>query len=129
MTEIIAKLRAALDDDERAIDAYEAHRAAEGRCVNFEGQDPADYTQFDSCAVHIATYKVCRYGDMGFGRRQVAAIRKILDLHQRYPNPYNTNESACSSCDEYRYETWFSDDQGCPTVLALAEAYGIEVQT
>jgi hypothetical protein len=57
--------------------------------------------------------------------RRVAAHRKILEIHKRHRNPYNPKESACQECDEHRHETWFSEDQGCPTVLALAEEYDL----
>lgn len=79
MTDLVEWLRAALDDVERATIRYrDGH---EGPCVNFEGQDPSGYDEYESCARHIATAEATPYRDAAFGLREVAAKRAIVAEH------------------------------------------------
>ena len=74
----------------------------------------------------------CRDGHLGRrarGQRQIEARREILKLHGLAPRrpggvrPGLVN-SACASCGKPYY---FAVPWPCPTVRALAYAYGIEV--
>lgn len=58
------------------------------------------------------------------------AHRKILDLHEvlvRDGVPGFPTEYACTICEVDNYEgPSYGPDPACDTVLALAEAYGVE---
>jgi hypothetical protein len=113
MTELIAKIRAALDEDERAatealllaVDnrgewTYAERRVTGGPGLLIVGHIPANRGR------HIARHDPARV------LRQVAAMRKILDIHGLETDP-------CGGAG-------LSSEWPCSTVLALAEAYGIE---
>lgn len=50
----------------------------EGPCINYDGQDPDAYDEFDSCARHLAAAGETPYRDAEFGLRDVAAKRRLL---------------------------------------------------
>jgi ABC-type nitrate/sulfonate/bicarbonate transport system substrate-binding protein len=99
--DLVARIRAALDAEERALYDYEAHRA-DGVHLNYAGQDPEAYDAYDSCYRCIETARAARYRDVEAGRRMVAAHRKMLEWVEENP------------ADEW------------PIALVLAEAYGGE---
>lgn len=76
MDDLVAFIEARLTEDERTTIAFRDGHA--GPCINYEGQDPEDYSEWDSCSRHIATAKASRYRDTSFGLRDVAAKRRIL---------------------------------------------------
>ncbi|WP_203911231.1 DUF6221 family protein [Rhizocola hellebori] len=146
---LIDKLKAALDEDERialraagfsptwsydretfTIDSAEgsvAARKAGGSPIN------------DVDGEHIARHDPAR------ALRQVAAHRKLLELHPIYSKPklgfiaapdrkdpavmYEQVgvEYMCGKCDQWRHEEFYHPEPWCDTLLALAEVYGIEV--
>ena len=57
--------------------------------------------------------------------RQVAAHRKILELHPPFVADEDDPDPICETCVEgsHLYDV---SAYPCPTLLALAEAYGIE---
>lgn len=70
-------LRATLDAVEAAVIAYrEGHP---GPCLNYEGQRPEDYTEYDSCYLHVRDAEASPYRDAEFGLAEVDAKRRILD--------------------------------------------------
>lgn len=132
MSDLIARLRVALDEQDRAITAWSEHLVAEGACRNFVGQSADAYDEYDSCALHIALSKAVLFRDVEVGRRMVSAHRKLLDLHAN-------DGGDCSICHtqsqlvvqwdgEREAMSWESQPATfpCATVLALAEGYGIE---
>lgn len=123
MTDLITRLREAIDEDERLA------RAA----VRFGGPPPPHMdgpgvwfavgmeSQYDaSVDEHIARHDPARV------LREVAAKREILELHQyQYEHPH----SYCVSCELNPATTYVRQDgPWCPGVLALAKGYGIEVE-
>lgn len=71
MDELITWLRAQLDQQQAAIEAYRDHRAGLTPCDNLDG--------YDSCSVHIATAAATEYRDPDFGLAEIDAKRRILD--------------------------------------------------
>ena len=114
MSKLVEKLKAAIDADERAIQAYEDHRR-NGPCINYEGQDPADYDEHDSCSTHVATAEACRYRTPEAGRAMVAAHREIMAIHR------NAGHGLCAGCG-----LGVTVHQ-CKVLRALAKGYGIAV--
>lgn len=57
--------------------------------------------------------------------RQVAAMRKVLDAHAPFIADEDEPDPICQTCTEgsHLYDV---NAYPCPTLLALAEAYGIE---
>jgi hypothetical protein len=106
MSDLIAWLRGCLDDDERRIAAYRDGHP--GPCLNYEGQDPADHTPYDTCYLHIQTAKATPYRDVEFGLAEVDAKRRILD-----------------DCEEYVVSGTEAATDGLAgrTLLALAQPY------
>lgn len=51
-------------------------------CVNYEGQDPADYDEYDSCARHLKAARATPYRDAEFGLAEVAFKRLLLEGHE-----------------------------------------------
>jgi hypothetical protein len=90
------------DHDEREIRrrlAIPAGWAHDGPCVNYEGQDPEDRDEYDSCSRHVAAAEARRadrfpYRDLNFALRQVTAGRRILARHRPY-------EGRCTYCMEW----------------------------
>lgn len=112
MADLVERIRAALDEHSRALDAYEQHRAV-GPHLNYEGQDPEAYDGYDSCYLCIATGAARGFADVAFGRRMVAAHRKILDYLALLDEwALDNNLWALPDTDKARQ--------------ALAEAYGVE---
>jgi hypothetical protein len=102
MTELIDKIRAALNQDERiAIAAARTDDGREGNWTPVGLQSRFDARVDD----HIARHDPARV------LRQVAAMRKILDIHGLETDP-------CGGAG-------LSSEWPCSSALALAEAYGI----
>ncbi|MFE9099868.1 DUF6221 family protein [Actinomadura geliboluensis] len=78
MSGLVEFLRARLRDTERALNEYREHRER-GVHVNYEGQDPAQYDEWDSCARCIATAEASPYRDVEFGLAEVEAKRRIVE--------------------------------------------------
>lgn len=130
MEELVARIREALDETERIAraakgEAWELHR--DSRVVTAVGDDDAfrGHGYKVEFAEHIA------HNDPARVLRRVAADRKILDLHRNeafkpawdQDGPLRYTCSTCSERGMQMFDTW------CDTVLALAEAYGIEVSS
>lgn len=113
MTDLIAKLRAALDDDERIA------RAA--RAKYFTSKVLGQFSAIGDMR-HAIRHDPARV------LRQVAAMRKVLDLHQPFIADEDEPDPICQTCTEGSH-LYDISAYPCPTLLALAEAYGIEVQT
>lgn len=140
MTELIEKLRAALDDDERVAQASIGRngRAEHGRgnwthLDDGRVEDDQDILRvrftWRAEGAHIARHDPARV------LRQVAAMRKVLELHSpvdvvAFGKVTARECAACFDVDTYR---GYSEepprlDWPCPTILAFAEAYGIEAE-
>jgi hypothetical protein len=125
MDDQVTWLRAVLDDVEAAV--LRLRDGHDGPCVNYEGQDPANYDDYDSCSRHIAVAQASPYSDAAFGLRDIAAKRAIVDLHaveveRVFMNPvdgpgYHEDEFSCRICG------WFDSGTGCETIRHLAAAY------
>jgi hypothetical protein len=86
--------------------------------VNDPGWDPkVTDTVWAQVADHIARHDPARTLAM------VAAHRKILDVHGELKSATPGTVSGCVTCDADGVV--YEDSWPCPTVLALAEAYGI----
>lgn len=122
MDDLITRLRAALDDHESA--ALGAKGDTGGRWTQDDGP-PEDIVLYDKSgkltmgqARHIARH------DPAFVLADIAAKRKLLDMHAESDFPYNPDDgpgdySWTARCDRC-YE-----DTPCTTLRLLAEAYGI----
>lgn len=148
MTDLIAKLRAALDEDERVA------QGAAALCGCHGPKDEWSFADDDHCGrIEIAddphspirrqlTRRWNRsYEDMRMAHhiarhdparvlRQVAAMRKILELHEgsHECSVYGDTFESPRTDGEIDTCRWVSDEP-CSTTLLLAEACGIEVQT
>jgi hypothetical protein len=109
--ELVTWLRALLDRQEAALIALRDHRAGLTPCINYEGQDPADYDRYDSCSEHLRLSAAVDYRDPEFGLAEVKTNLRILDLHVQRP------EGECDACNERQY------GEPCPTVRLLAQPY------
>jgi len=133
MADLIERLKAALDEDERVAMAAEsqAWHAREPDSlglrvvsVSFD-TDQVTASILSGNANHIARHDPARTLAM------VAAHRKILDLHRTIEDPPPPWQSggdtryACSICDYTPESHLFHKEPYCDTVLALAAAYGI----
>lgn len=134
MSDLIERLRAAIDEDERlanlmppwpwTVNADEV-LATDGDlvCEPFALSN----NQLRNMAAYIVRHDPARV------LRMVAAHRKILDGHPPFPVRQNGNGRVfayeCATCHEKG--TWENEplrqDWPCPTLLALAEAYGLDV--
>jgi hypothetical protein len=133
--DLVSWLTAQLDHDEQEIRrrlAVPEGFVHDGPCVNYEGQNPADRDEYDSCSRHVAAMEAARqdrfpYRDLDFALRQVAAYRRILSRHQ--PRPDGTPSGVeCSVCvdPDGRCDSWQRHeplDWPCPDVRDLASIY------
>lgn len=75
--DLVAFLRARLDEDHTAVLRYrDGH---EGPCLNYRGQDPEGYDEYDSCYLHIEAAEATPYRDVAFGLADIDAKRRILN--------------------------------------------------
>lgn len=128
MSDLIAKLRAQLDDDERAA-LYATQDNGTGiwdevvsgtlRLNGVEGLDGLIPIGDQRLTRHMERHDPARV------LRQVAAMRKILDLHEPFVADENEPDPICQTCIEgsHLYDV---NAYPCPTVLAVAEAYGLD---
>lgn len=139
--DLVTRLLAAIAETEAAITQYRDHRAGADPCINYEGQAPEHYTEWDSCWRHIVTAQATPYSDVDFGLRGCAADRKIVELH----SPEQAGDVGPPRCRTCHGESWILDegeDSGgtvyqeaqwrgeppCATLLALAERYDLAEQ-
>lgn len=85
-------------------------------CDDYEDGCPGMAESWEAEGRHMARHDPARV------LRQVAAMRKILDEHE-IEEP-GTDYQYCRSCQDH--ERHDAHSAPCPTLLALAEAYGIE---
>lgn len=131
MTEtLLDRIREALDEDERVAREACDNDSGEwfmGRKWNVDraeelwpGEEDEEHAlvvfgNIKDQSLHIERFNPARV------LRQVAAMRKVLELHSR------TSHGECNGCglesaDDYAV----TDVNHCPTLLALAEAYGLD---
>lgn len=107
-------------------DRYDEEHAAllghPGPCLNFKGQDPKHYDEYDSCYLHIEAVKATPYSDATFGLIQISAMRQTLELHRplRVEGDSLTGCTTCSWRDEMD-ELWVQ--WPCPTIRLHALPY------
>lgn len=119
MSEIVARLREAIDETERTIDAYEQHRADPAACRNYVGQAVDVYDPYDSCYLHVETSKAMPYSDPAYGRRRVAADRKLLAEYEQIDEILDGDKYPESwTCGQH--DAWEA------AIAILAEGYGIQ---
>jgi hypothetical protein len=53
----------------------------QGPCINYPGQRPAAYDEYDSCALHLAAAEATPYRDAEFGLADIAFKRSLLEEH------------------------------------------------
>jgi hypothetical protein len=134
VTTLADQVRAALDETERiARDACQENWRwyAEDKTVITHRDEDGEWDAYRPTGTRADAYHIA-HNDPASALRMVAAHRKILDLHgpddQR--NRRGTfDQRRCVACltDRYGYsDDWEPDPWPCPTVLALAEAYGVE---
>lgn len=141
MTDLIEKLKAAIAEDERIALAtgsteWEAHVYLGDGSVREAANDcliAAHREVYPECAIsmdgddarHIARHDPARV------LREVAAKRKILELHVRVilraggGADYYKTTNVCRSCEPRRGALVGEHSWPCPTLLAIAEPYGI----
>jgi hypothetical protein len=127
--ELIARLRAALDEDERVALGAAQRCGPEWTLDRHDTEDP--YSDgisapggsiVSSGDVMVSEGEHMERHDPARVLRQVAAMRKILDEHE-IEEP-GTDYQYCRSCQDH--ERHDARSAPCATVLALAEALGIE---
>lgn len=114
MTDLVAKLAAALDETEQ-----NSRRVHQWDCDGLIGVG--------------GEYGTCDCGEPDRQRRIAAAHRTVLDLHgpdrwSRYSPP---GQRKCVACLTSRFgyaDDWEPDPWPCPTVLAVAAGLGVEVE-
>lgn len=113
MNDLVAKIRAALD--EKQATAWQHHR------YNKTWNQWSAIAEDDCAGIGNKWEEGC---DCGYPRvilREVTAMRKILDIH------CEGGHGECNGCNwtcQQDYET--PDVNQCPTLLALAEALGVQ---
>lgn len=116
--DLIARILAAIDKTEAAITQYRDHRAGADPCINYEGQAPEHYTEWDSCWRHIVTAEATPYSDVEFGLRHCAAERKIIE--QLWTDVLQHGEDY--------WETRSTWDVAVAVLVGLADAYDITIE-
>lgn len=140
MTEFDERLRAAIDETERIARApqdgsapwtgeWSAGKDGEGGALyTRNGWYLASKLRGEPIEPGVLAHIV--HNDPAAVLRRVAADRKLLALHEiraEPPLPSFPAEYACVVCDHDREDGLvFGPEVACPTVLALAEGYGIE---
>lgn len=75
--DLVQFLRDRLAETEAAVLRYrDGH---EGPCINFKGQDPKHYSEYDSCALHLEAAEATPYRDAAFGLAEVEAKRRLIE--------------------------------------------------
>ena len=107
--DLVQFLRDRLAETEAAVLRYrDGH---EGPCINFKGQDPKHYSEYDSCALHLEAAEATPYRDATFGLAEVEAKREQLKLHSAEPGQH---PDYC----------WYDKHQlPCPSLRLLALPY------
>lgn len=125
MTDLLANLKAAIDEDERIARAA----APAPWCVNDTSDlhllHDANDGELAETACWLgeryrATYDHFARHDPARVLRQVEAHRKILELHPHARLPTDPPEYVCETCEPLE-----ATRTACGTVMALAEVYGI----
>ncbi|WP_225794772.1 DUF6221 family protein [Streptomyces aculeolatus] len=94
MDDLVAFLRARLGEGEAALIRYrDGH---DGPCLNYRGQEPEGYDEYDSCYLHIETADATPYRDVAFGLADIDAKRRIADLHQA--DDEKAEAPICTTC-------------------------------
>jgi hypothetical protein len=104
VSDLVEFLRARMDATERAIIEYRKHREL-GDHVNYEGQDPKDYDEYDTCARCIATAEAVPYRDVEFGLADVAAKRQIVTYAEQIIQAGTLREGVHASREPHESET------------------------
>lgn len=132
-TELIEQIREVLDEDERIARATMLTESDDGQWVETHDPDTGEPNGVLGHCMHIGLMRGGGDLDDPAQARHIArqdpkwtlalveAHRKILDAH-----PVVTKDGFrpwCATCDDQ------TQDYPCETVLALAEAYGIEEMT
>lgn len=123
-------LRAALNAEEAAL--IRKRDGHEGPCINFAGQDPEHYDEYDTCSRHIAVAEATPYRDAAFGLADVDAKRRILDRHIMKTGEHVTH-GICAECGGSDWKPGVSGAEldpfpwvmpwPCPTLKLLALSY------
>jgi hypothetical protein len=157
--DLIAKIRAAIDEDERVALAATPGPWHVANSIDFEGvvvhgPDTIKWAGIDSktglWVEHLGPVEVVEEDTENgptVGRvdaehmvrhdptrvlRQAAALRKILELHQRIAgDPHYDHPDTCTECgtsiyDRNGQQRTSQRSWPCPTLLALADIYGID---
>lgn len=141
MNDLIERLRTAIDEDERAaLQCQEREWRIDGAksCQVYVPRPDGSnrtiawcrngYDDDFSNVIHIANNDPARV------LRQVAAMRKILDLHRAFSDvhPDRPGHRMCVGCgfaaDDETGGYVIEDVEDCPIVLALADMYDIGVK-
>lgn len=75
--QLVRFLRERYDEQRQALIQYrDGH---DGPCINYLGQPPGAYSEFDSCALHLQAAGSTPYRDVEFGLADLATKRRVLD--------------------------------------------------
>ncbi|MER7813824.1 DUF6221 family protein [Streptomyces sp. NPDC096153] len=130
--ELVAFLRARLDETKAA--TLRARDGHDGPCVNYVGQEPDAYDEYDSCALHLQAAEATPYRDASFGLADVEAKWLILSpyvavLEERASLRANMRQALGRNDDEFarlhREESELIETERRlrPLVMALALPY------
>lgn len=112
MDDLVAFLRARLDDTEAAVIRYrDGH---EGPCLNFKGQPPDAYSEYDSCALHLEAAEATPYRDATFGLADIESKRQTVDWHRK-PTQVEFSNGTYRTVGCRCYDGW-----PCSTLRLLA---------
>lgn len=117
--DLVAFLRAVLDQQEAALVALREHRAGQTPCVNYAGQDPGSYDRYDSCSEHLRLGAAVDYRDPEFGLAEVEAKRRTLD---RYESLLNATSAGGNSAAVGRWSVLMNEYE-LRILPALAQPY------
>lgn len=122
--DLVERLRAKIAEVEAAIIAYRDGHP--GPCLNYEGQDPAAYDEFEPCALHVLVARASPYRDVAVGLRTIQAHREIIARHKIAPPSRTSRGPHCWWCTdgEGLEEAW-----PCPDVRSIAAIYLPDIET
>ncbi|MFE7547057.1 DUF6221 family protein [Streptomyces gardneri] len=103
MNDLTAFLRARYDQAHAALLAQ--RNGHPGNCLNYPGQNPEDYDEYETCHLHIATAESSPYRDIEFGLADIDAKRQILTAYEDRPAESDSQLHARFAHPAWEYRT------------------------
>lgn len=114
--ELSTWLAALFDAQVVALVKRREHLAGKTRCVNYEGQPPEHYTEYDACFVHLQLAEAVDYRDVEFGLRDIDAKRRILVVRDEAAASYARDRGDVGKAADADAMDW------CVKLLGMAYA-------